>query len=318
MAKISIIGAGSVGSTAAFLMSLKNLGDIVLFDIVENLPQGKALDILHCAAIENFKHSVTGTNSYSDIAQSDLIVITAGFPRKGNKSRTDLLMVNFEIVRSVAVQISKYAPNALIIVVTNPADVMTWVAKEFSGVKPNKIIGMGGVLDSSRFSYYLSTSSGTPLSKEFVPTVVGNHGEHMVGSKRSLPNNLQLSNAEINIAMEQTRRAGQTILELTKTSSCFAPASAITLMAEAYIKNKPSIMPCSAYLTGQYGIKGICIGVPVMIDRNGVEPMLNMELDEEEKKIFYEGVRETQASIDMLMQKIAAEDVGKKPQHNHT
>lgn len=308
MTKISIIGAGKVGGTAALLMSIKNLGDVVLIDVVEGLAHGRALDIMHCSSIENFQHSVIGSSSYEDIAGSDVVVITAGASRLG-ESRTQLLEHNFKVVNEVAQKVIKHAPEAFIIVVTNPLDSLTWLVKTVTGLPSHRVVGMAGILDSSRMNYYSSVAARV-YPKQFSCTIVGNHGENMVNALgqmnfdgRPVTNLIQsgkITKEQIEAASLDTTKAGFTIYTLTQTSTMYAPASAITSLVDAYLNDRQKTIPCSVYLEGQYGINDLCIGVPVVIGARGVEKIITIELSDEEQKTFEAGVQNVQKSVDRV------------------
>lgn len=312
MPKISIIGAGKVGGTAAFLMAIKNLGDVVLIDSQEDLASGRALDIIHCSSIENFQHSVIGSNDYKDLAGSDVVVITAGASRLG-ESRTQLLEHNLEVMKEVAQKVMANAPNAFIVVVTNPLDVLTWVVKMVTNLPSSRVVGMAGILDSSRMNYYSSQAIGI-YPKQFSCMIVGNHGENMVNvtSKMNLDGthvtdlikNGTITEEQIRDASLNTTKSGFTIYKLTKTSTMYAPASAITGLVDAYINNRKKVIPCSVYLEGEYGVNGLCIGVPVVIGSKGMEEIVEVSLSEEERKAFDAGVQNVRASVDSIKDRV--------------
>jgi malate dehydrogenase len=294
--KISLIGGGNIGGTLAHLIGLKELGDVVVFDITEGLPQGKSLDIIQSSSIEKFDSHISGTNDYTGIAGSDVIIVTAGVPRKPGMSRDDLVAVNTGVIKTVAEAIKKHAPNAFVIVVTNPLDAMVWVMKEVSGLPANKVVGMAGVLDSARFSYFLSEEFGVSVS-DVTSFVLGGHGDTMVPLIRystiagipvmDLVKMGWSSKEKIDQIIKRTRDGGAEIVGLLKTGSAFyAPATAAVAMAESYLKDKKRVLPCAAYLTGQYGIKDLYVGVPVVIGASGVEKIVEIELLEEEKQAF--------------------------------
>ena len=289
--KISIIGAGHVGATTVHLIALKELGDIVLVDIVEGIPQGKALDMHESIPIEKVDVEIIGTNDYRETKNSDIVVITAGITRKPGMSRDDLLKTNTEIVKSVTEQVVKYSPNAILIIVSNPLDAMVYAASEISGFSKNKIIGMAGVLDSSRFRSFISREAN--VSVENVNAfVLGGHGDNMVPLVRysniaGVPLTEVLSKDKVEQIVERTRKAGGEIVSLLKTGSAYyAPASSIVEMVEAILKDKKKILPCAAYLNGEYGVKGLFIGVPVKLGKDGVEEIIEFKLDSKEKKQF--------------------------------
>ena len=279
MSKISIIGAGKVGGTVAFLLALKSLGDIFLIDINGDLARGRALDIMHCAAIEHLRYPVVGSGSYEDMSKSDIVIITAGMARLKDGNRDTLLDNNLETVRNIAQQIVKYAPNAFVIVVTNPVDVLTWVVKKITGFPTCRIAGMAGALDSARMNYYTSIEAGT-YPTLFSCTIMGNHGEYMTNvmdemklddvEAKQLIKNGKLQKEQIANAYIKTVQAGGTICKLTQSSTMYAPASAITSIVYAHLHNLEEIIPCSVYLEGEYGVNDLCIGVPAVIGIRGV------------------------------------------------
>lgn len=308
--KISLIGAGNIGGTLAHLIALKKLADITLFDLVEGMPQGKALDIAQSSAIEGFNVSVSGTNNYEDIKNSDVIIVTAGVPRKPGMSRDDLISINTGIVKTVAENIKKYAQDAFVIVVTNPLDVMVWVMKEVSGLPHNKVVGMAGVLDSSRFNYFLSQELNISIN-DITSFVLGGHGDGMVPLVRyttvggvpiqDLIKMGKISQDKLDAIVQRTRDGGAEIVQLLKTGSAFyAPASSAISMAESYLLDQKRLLPCAACLTGQYGIKDLYVGVPVVIGAKGVERILEIEFSPEEKAAFTKSAE----SVRSLMQAV--------------
>ncbi|MFZ5897807.1 MAG: malate dehydrogenase [Bacillota bacterium] len=285
--KISIIGAGFVGATAAHWAASKELGDIVLVDVVEGIPQGKALDLMEAAPIEGYDCNIVGTNDYADTANSDVIVITAGIARKPGMSRDDLLNVNAKIVRQAANECARYSPNAVIVVVTNPLDVMCSVALKASGFLPNRVLGQSGILDSARFRTFIALELG--ISFEDVTTMVlGGHGDHMVPMVRytyagGIPIEKLIPRDRIEAMVERTRKGGGEIVNLLKTGSAYyAPGAAAIQMVEAIIKDKKRILPVAAYLNGEYGEKDIYAGVPAVLGANGVERVIELDLTDEE------------------------------------
>lgn len=303
--KISIIGSGNVGATAAHLVALKDLGDVVLVDIIEGVPQGKALDIHESSPVEGFDADVTGTNDYQDTKDSDIVVITAGIARKPGMSRDDLLKTNTKIMKSVVEQVAKYSPNAILIIVTNPLDVMVYVASEISKFPKNKIIGMAGVLDSSRFRSFIARELKVP-PKKVEALVLGGHGDSMVplpghSTVDGKPITELMDKETIEALVERTRKAGAEIVGLLKTGSAYyAPASSIVEMVESIIKDKKKVLPCAAWLTGQYGVNGYFIGVPAKLGKDGVEEIIEIKLNEEEAKAF----KKTAEHVKELIQKI--------------
>ena len=287
MKKISIIGAGSVGATAAFIIANKELSDVVMVDIVPDMPQGKGLDMAEASPVQRYDSQITGTNDYADITDSDIVIVTSGLPRKPGMSREDLLHKNAEIVGSVTEQIVKYAPNSIIILVTNPLDIMTYHAWKVSGFPTNRVVGQAGILDSARFRYFIAEALGVSI-EDISAMVLGGHGDTMVPLSRyttvaGIPITELMSEEAISQLAERTRNGGGEIVNLLKTGSAFyAPGAAVAQMAEAIIKDKKRILPCSAYLTGQYGINDVYIGVPVKLGANGVEEIIELRLTDSE------------------------------------
>ena len=305
MAKITVVGAGNVGATTAHLAALKKLGDIVLIDIVEGLPQGKALDILESGPVEGFDCRVIGTNNYEDTKNSDIVVITAGIARKPGMSRDDLLEINTKIVKSVTEQIVKYNPNCILIIVSNPLDAMVYAASEASKFPKNKVIGMAGILDSTRFRSFIAAELGVSVNK-VEAMVLGGHGDDMVPLVRFTKANGKpitnlLPKEKINALVERTRNGGIEIVNLLKTGSAYyAPASSAVEMIDSILKDKKKVLPCAAYLDGEYGVKGYFVGVPARLGKNGVEEVIELELNEEERKQF----QETASHVKELIEKV--------------
>ena len=294
--KIALIGSGQIGGTLAHLAGLKELGDIVLFDIADGIPQGKALDIAESSPISSFDSVVTGASSYEEISQSDVCIVTAGVPRKPGMSRDDLLGINLKVMKSVGEGIKKFAPNAFVICITNPLDAMVWALQKFSNLPTTKVVGMAGVLDSARFSYFLSEEFNVSV-KDVQTFVLGGHGDTMVPLVRystvggiPLPDLVDIgwtSQAKINEIVQRTRDGGAEIVGLLKTGSAFyAPAASAIRMAESYLRDQRRIIPCAAYLEGQYGLTDIYVGVPTIIGKNGVERIIEIELNDTEAKYF--------------------------------
>jgi malate dehydrogenase len=299
-AKIALIGAGQIGGTLAHLAAAKELGDIVLFDIAEGTPQGKALDLAELSPVDGFDAKLTGTNSYADIAGADVVIVTAGVPRKPGMSRDDLLGINLKVMEAVGNGIRQYAPKAFVICITNPLDAMVWALQKFSGVKPNKIVGMAGVLDSSRFTYFLSEATGISV-KDISTFVLGGHGDDMVPLVRystvggvPLPDLVKmkwLTQEKLDAIVERTRKGGGEIVSLLKTGSAFyAPAASAIAMAEAYLKDQKRVLPCAAYLRGEYGVKDMFVGVPVVIGAKGVERVVKIRLKADEAAMMEKSV----------------------------
>ncbi|MEI7903780.1 MAG: malate dehydrogenase [Candidatus Firestonebacteria bacterium] len=286
-AKVSVIGAGQVGGIVAFQIAQKELADIVLVDIVEGMPQGKALDISQSAGIEHFDARVSGTNNYADIKESDIVVITAGVARKPGMTREDLLKINSEIVKKASEAVKAYAPNAFVISVTNPLDIMTQLVYKTTGFKKNKVLGMAGVLDSARFALFIAEELGVSV-KDIFPMLLGSHGDTMVPLPRyttvsGIPLTELLPADKISSIAERARNGGAEIVALLKTGSAyFAPGSSAVAMVESILKDQKRILPCSVYLDGEYGIKGVFIGVPVKLGKDGVEQIIEMKLTAEE------------------------------------
>ena len=289
--KISLIGAGQIGGTLAHLISIKELADVVLFDVVEGVAKGKALDIAQSTSVSGSSISLIGTSNYEDTKNSDVIIITAGIPRKPGMSRDDLLDTNLKIIKQVAEGIKKTSPNAFVICITNPLDVIVMALQKYSGLPTNKVIGMAGILDSSRFKYFLSQELKVPV-KTIESLVLGGHGDTMV----PMPNqttvngkslNQLIQKEKLNSIIERTRNGGGEIGKLLKTSSAFyAPAASGIQMAESYIKDLKKTLPCAAYLNGEYGVKNLYAGVPVIIGKNGVEKVVEIKLEDKEKENF--------------------------------
>jgi malate dehydrogenase len=287
--KIALIGAGNIGGTLAHLALIRNLGDVVLFDVVDGMPQGKALDLFEGGPIEGFDASVRGTNDYADIAGADVCIITAGLARKPGMSRDDLLATNAKIMKSVAEGIKKHAPNAFVIVISNPLDAMVTLFKRESGFPKNKVVGMAGVLDSARYRSFLAAELG--VSVHSVQAVVfGGHGDDMVPVRSACtvggaPITNFISDARLCEIEERTRKAGGEIVALLKTGSAYySPATAGIKMAQAYLLDTKEVLPCAAYLEGEYGYKDLYLGVPVVIGAGGVERVIELPLTAEEKK----------------------------------
>ena len=303
--KITVVGAGHVGATVALWLATKELGDVVLLDIVEGVPQGKSLDLMEAAPIEEFDSNVTGTNDYGDTAGSDVVIITAGIPRKPGMSRSDLINTNVGILKTVVEGIVKHSPNAIILVVTNPLDVMVYAAWKFSNLPPNRIMGLSGALDGSRMRSFIAMELGVSM-EDVHAMVIGGHADEMVPLKRyatvsGVPITQLLSPERIDAIMARTRKAGGEIVGLLKTGSAYyAPSAAVAEMAEAILKDKKRIIPCAAYCDGQYGVKGMFIGVPVMLGANGVEKIFEIELDANENKEFMASVAAVKGLIDDL------------------
>ncbi len=294
--KISLIGSGQIGGTLAHLISIKKLGDVILFDITKNLSKGKALDLSESSSLENFDSNIIGTNDYSNIVNSDVIIVTAGIPRKPGMSRDDLLSINLQVMKDVGTNIAKYSPNAFVICITNPLDAMVWALQKFSKLPPNKIVGMAGVLDSARFRYFIAKEFNVSV-KDVFAFVLGGHGDSMVpfirySSVAGIPL-LDLvkmgwcTEDRLNKIIERTRNGGIEVVNLLKNGSAFyAPASSAITMAESYLNNQKRILPCAAYLNDQYNLQNIYAGVPVIIGNSGVEKIIEIDMNINEQKMF--------------------------------
>jgi len=291
--KIALIGAGNIGGTLAHLAALKGLGDIVLFDVVEGVPQGKALDLSQCGPVEGFDAAITGTNDYADIAGADVIIVTAGVARKPGMSRDDLLGINLKVMKAVGEGIKANAPDAFVICITNPLDAMVWALREFSGLPTNKVVGMAGVLDSARFSHFLADEFKVSV-KDVNSFVLGGHGDTMVPVVQystvagiPVPDLIKQGRStkeRIDAIVQRTRSGGGEIVGLLKTGSAFyAPATSGIAMAEAYLYDQKRLLPCAAHVEGKYGVNGLYVGVPVIIGAGGVEQIVEIALDDEAK-----------------------------------
>tara|TARA_B100000886_G_scaffold90638_2_gene59800 strand:+ start:4988 stop:5950 length:963 start_codon:yes stop_codon:yes gene_type:complete len=301
MKKISLIGAGQIGGTLAHLIGLKELVDeIVLFDVASGIAKGKALDIAQSSSVDGFNVKLSGTDNYEDIKDSDVIIITAGVPRKPGMSRDDLLGINLKIIKQVAEGIKTHAPNAFVICITNPLDVMVMAFQKFSGLSPNKVVGMAGILDTSRFKLFLSLELNVPV-KEIEAMVMGGHGDTMVPLPRftkvsgkpllDLVKDGKISKDKLESINQRTRDGGAEIVKfLEKGSAFYAPAASGVEMAEAYLKDSKKLLPCAAHLDGEYGISNIYAGVPVIVGKNGIEKIEEIELDDKEKSEFHNSV----------------------------
>ena len=291
--KIALIVAGNIGGTLAHLAASKELGDVVLFDVVEGVPQGKALDLSQCGPVEGFDAKITGTNDYADIAGADVIIVTAGVARKPGMSRDDLLGINLKVMKSVGEGIKNNAPNAFVICITNPLDAMVWALREFSGLPTHMVVGMAGVLDSARFSHFLAEEFQVSV-KDVTSFVLGGHGDTMVPVVQystvagiPIPDLIKQGRStkeRIDAIVARTRAGGGEIVGLLKTGSAYyAPATSGIAMAEAYLSDQKRLLPCAAYVEGKYGIDGLYAGVPVIIGAGGVEQIIEIALDDEAK-----------------------------------
>jgi len=307
--KLTVVGSGHVGATAAFLAAQKELGDIVLLDVMEGIPQGKALDMYEASPIQGYDVSVTGTQDYVDTANSDLVIITAGIARKPGMSRDDLLATNVKIIADVTRKIVVYSPNCVILVVTNPLDAMVYTAKEISGFPRQRVIGMAGVLDSARMRSFIAEKLDVSI-EDVSAFVLGGHGDTMVPMPRystvgGIPITEMLSVEEVNQISERTAQGGAEIVQLLKTGSAFyAPGAAVVEMAEAILKDKNRILPCAAHLEGEYGVDGYYMGVPCKLGGGGMEGVIELDLNENEKVALnasLESVKELVVQVDKLL-----------------
>ena len=295
-AKIALIGAGQIGGTLAHLAAMKELGDVVLFDIADGTPQGKALDLAESGPVEGFDASLKGTTDYADIAGADVCIVTAGVPRKPGMSRDDLLDINLKVMKAVGQGIAANAPNAFVICITNPLDAMVWALREFSGLPSEKVVGMAGVLDSARFRYFLADEFDVSV-KDVSAFVLGGHGDTMVPLARystvggiPLPDLVAMgwtTQEKLDAIIQRTRDGGAEIVGLLGNGSAFyAPATSAIQMAESYLKDQNRVLPCAAYVDGPYGLKGMYVGVPTVIGANGVERVIDIELNKEERAML--------------------------------
>ena len=310
--KIALIGAGNIGGTLALLAGLKEMGDVVLFDIMEGIPQGKALDIAEASPVEGFNANVTGTNDYADLAGSDVVIVTAGVARKPGMSRDDLVGINTKVMKQVGAGIKENCPDAFVICITNPLDAMVGVLQEASGLPKEKVVGMAGVLDSARFRYFLAEEFKVSV-EDVTAFVLGGHGDTMVPLVRystvagiPVPDLIEMgwsTEAKIEEIVQRTRDGGAEIVGLLKTGSAFyAPASSAIEMAEAYLKDKKRVLPCAAYVDGAYGLDGLYVGVPVVLGAGGVEKIVEISLNDDEQKMFDHSV----AAVKTLLEVVAS------------
>jgi malate dehydrogenase len=307
--RIALIGAGQIGGTLAHLAAIKELGDVVLFDIAEGTPQGKALDIAQSGPSAGFDAEMTGTNDYGFLRRADVCIVTAGVPRKPGMSRDDLLGINLKVMKSVGEGIRKHAPNAFVICITNPLDAMVWALQKYSGLPAHRVVGMAGVLDSARFRHFLSLEFGVSM-RDVSAFVLGGHGDTMVPLARystvggiPLPDLVEMgwtTREKLDAIIQRTRDGGAEIVGLLKTGSAFyAPATSAIEMSEAYLKDQKRVLPCAAWCDGEYGLNGIYVGVPTVIGANGVEKIIDIRLNKDETAMF-------QKSVDSVKGLIAA------------
>ena len=307
-AKIALIGSGMIGGTLAHLIGLKELGDVVLFDIMEGLPQGKALDIAESSPVDSFDSAFVGANDYADIKGANVVIVTAGVPRKPGMSRDDLLEINLKVMEQVGAGIKKYAPDAFVICITNPLDAMVWALQRITGLPKNQVVGMAGVLDGARFRYFLAREFDVSV-EDVTAFVLGGHGDTMVPLPRyttvagiPLPDLVKLrwiTQERLNEIVQRTRDGGAEVVKLLKTGSAFyAPAASAIAMAESYLKDKKRVFPCADYLTGEYGVKGLCIGVPCVIGARGMERVIEIDLNTHERLDFKRSVEAVQSLVE--------------------
>jgi len=307
-AKIALIGAGQIGGTLAHLAAMKELGDVVMFDIADGVPQGKSLDIAEAGPAEGFDATMKGTTDYADIAGADVCIVTAGVARKPGMSRDDLLGINLKVMKSVGEGIAKHAPNAFVICITNPLDAMVWALREFSGLPHNKVCGMAGVLDSARFRHFLSLEFGVSM-RDVTAFVLGGHGDTMVPLTRystvggiPLPDMVKMgwsTQEKIDAIVQRTRDGGAEIVGLLKTGSAFyAPATSAIEMAEAYLKDQKRVLPCAAYVDGALGLDGFYVGVPTVIGAGGIERVIDIKLSKDEQAMFDSSVNAVKGLVD--------------------
>lgn len=306
--KIALIGSGQIGGTLAHLIGLKELGDVVLFDIADGTPQGKALDIAESAPVDLFDADLKGTTDYADIAGADVCIVTAGVPRKPGMSRDDLLGINLKVMKSVGAGIKEHAPDAFVICITNPLDAMVWALQRYSGLPKEKVVGMAGVLDSARFRHFLAEEFNVSV-QDVTAFVLGGHGDSMVPLPRystvagiPLPDLIKMgwtTQEKLDAIVQRTRDGGAEIVGLLKTGSAFyAPAASAISMAESYLKDKRRVLPCAAHVARAYGVSDIYVGVPAIIGENGIEKVIEIELDKDEKAMLQKSIDAVNGLID--------------------
>jgi malate dehydrogenase len=307
--KIALIGAGMIGGTLAHLAAMRELGDIILFDVVEGVPEGKALDIAQAGPVDDFDANLKGTSDYADITGADVCIVTAGVPRKPGMSRDDLLGINLKVMKAVGAGIKAHAPNSFVICITNPLDAMVWALREFSGLPHNMVVGMAGVLDSARFRHFLAEEFNVSV-EDVTAFVLGGHGDTMVPIVEystvagiPIPDLIKMgwsTQERVDAIVKRTRGGGGEIVALLKTGSAFyAPATAAIAMAESFLKDKKRVLPCAAHLTGQYGVDNLYVGVPIVIGAGGVERIVEIALDDDAKANF-------QVSVDAVKELLVA------------
>jgi len=312
--RIALVGAGQIGGTIAHLASIRELGEIILFDVVDGVPQGKALDLSQSAPVEGYVPKMRGTNEYAELKDADVVIVTAGVPRKPGMSRDDLIEINLKVMEQVGAGLRKYAPEAFVICVTNPLDAMVWALQKTSGLPRNKVVGMAGVLDAARFRFFLAEEFDISPA-DIATMVLGGHGDTMVPLIRyssvagiplaDLVKMRWITQKRLDEIVQRTRDGGAEIVGLLKTGSAYyAPAAAALEMAESYLKNQKRVLPCAAYLNGEYGVKGIYAGVPVIMSAKGVERVIELDLTSAEKDAFLHSVEAVKALVE-LCQRIA-------------
>ena len=309
--KVTVVGAGNVGANCALRIADKELADVVLVDIVEGVPQGKGLDLLQSGPVQGYDVTVTGSNDYEPTANSDIVVITAGFPRKPGMSRDDLLMANYEIVKTATENAVKYSPNSILVLVTNPLDAMCWVAHHVSKFGRNRVVGMAGILDTARFRTFIARELNVSV-ENVTAVVLGGHGDTMVplvrlSSVAGIPLTELMDQATIDRLVERTRNGGAEIVKYLKTGSAYyAPSAAAVEMVESILKDKKKVLPCAACLEGEYGIKGLFVGVPVRLGAMGVEKIYEVQLTADEKALLAKSAAAVQELVDVLKSKMPA------------
>ena len=307
--KVTVVGAGNVGANCAVRIADKELADVVLVDVVEGVPQGKGLDLLQSGPVQGYDVSITGANDYEPTANSDIAIITAGFPRKPGMSRDDLLMANFEVIKTATEQVAKYSPNCIIIVVTNPLDAMAQAAFKVSKFSKNRVIGMAGVLDSARFRTFIAQELNVSV-ENVTGVVMGGHGDTMVPLVRlsnvaGIPLTELMDQATIDRIVDRTANGGAEIVKYLKTGSAYyAPSAAAVEMAESILKDKKKVLPCAAYLEGEYGINGLYVGVPVKLGANGIEKIYEIKLTEDETAKLHKSAASVKELVDVLSAKM--------------
>jgi malate dehydrogenase len=302
--KIALIGAGQIGGNLALLAAQKELGDIVLFDVVDGVPQGKALDLMQSRAVDGYDVKITGTNKYDEVAGADVVIVTAGVPRKPGMSREDLLGVNIKIMRDVATNLKDKCPAAFVIVISNPLDAMVYAMKQITGFPKNMVVGMAGVLDTSRFRLFVAEELNVAID-DVHALVLGGHGDDMVPLTRfcsvaGIPLDKLIPADRLNAIVDRTRKGGGEIVALLKTSAYYAPAASAIVMAESYLKDKKRVLPSAALLEGEYGINGYYMGVPATIGARGVEKIHQIELTAEEKAMFEKSFQSVKKTVDEI------------------